>query len=104
MKGPLFDSRCTINELDQLNGSPTAVITNLVTTAPFPYIFRQTRANTAYDFQPMQVFTAVPESETIKENMRMVFSDGQDFRIHSVNRWPLVEPKFLEIILHGDGA
>ena len=99
----MFEELCTITELNQISGEPTTVVEDLVCSSPFPYMFRQTRAETAYDFQPMQCFTAVPETQ-IKENMRMQFADGQNFRIHSVNKWPMVNTKFLEIVLHGDGA
>ncbi|RLC99990.1 MAG: hypothetical protein DRI46_08395 [Chloroflexi bacterium] len=100
----LYETRCTVTELDQLDGTPTVIVANLPSSPPFPYNYRQTRAETAYDFHPINVLTAVPASATIKENMRMVFPDGQNFRIHSVNPWPMVSPQFLEIILHGDGA
>jgi hypothetical protein len=94
---------CAIQQVDQSGGSNTTVIAELPCSFPYPYIYRQASAETAYDFQPLQVFTHVPKDQIIEENMRLVFETGNDFRIHSVNKWPLVRPEYLEIILQGSG-
>jgi len=95
-------THCAVMDVDQAGGASTEVISDLRCSNPFPYIFRQTRGETAYDFHPIQILTEVP-TETIKENMRMVFATGEDYRIHSVNKWPMTNSEFLEIVLQGDG-
>ena len=87
---------------NQDGGQQVEVIESLRCSNPFPYIFRQTRAETAFDFQPLQLFSEIPYI-TIEENMRVLFATGEDFRIHSVNRWPVINSRFLEIVLQGDG-
>jgi len=89
-------------QVDQETGDQVEVTASLRCSNVFPYIFRQSRAETAYDFIPAQIVTKVSKKR-ISENMRLVFNTGEDFRIHSVNKWPLTSPKFLEIVLQGDG-
>ena len=96
-------THCSILEVDQAGGAPVELVHSLRCSYPFPYIYRQTRAETAYDFQAIQILTDIPK-KAIKENMRLIFSSGEDYRIHSVNKWPMVKPLFLEIVLQGDGS
>ena len=98
----LMTTYCSIMQIDQETGDNIEITRSLRCSDVFPYIFRQARAETAYDFIPAQIVTRVAKNR-ISENMRLVFKTGEDFRIHSVNKWPLTSPQFLEIVLQGDG-
>lgn len=95
--------QCTITDVDQTDGSLTEVIRNLACSELFGYSFRQVRANTALDIKPITIFTEPPPRDvTIKENMRLIFNEI-DYRIHSVEKWPMGCPKFVELRLQSDG-
>lgn len=99
----LMKQLCNIEQVDQADGSRTVVITDLPCSYPFPYTYRQGMAGTNYDIQLMQVFTAVPENGVIEESMRIRFDEESEYRIHSISKWPMVRPKYIEILLHGPG-
>lgn len=99
----LIEYYCEIQDVDQVDGSITSVIPRLGCSELFGYSFRTVRADTALDIKPITLFTDIPDNGVeIKENMRLLF-EGVDYRIHSVDYWPMGIPKMLEIRLQGDG-
>ena len=95
-------TQCSIMDIDQATGNSVELVRCLRCSDPNPYKYRQARAETSYDFHPVHIITHVPR-QTIEENMRLVFKTGEDFRIHSINKWPMVNSKYLEIVLQGEG-
>ena len=94
---------CSILDIDQADGAVTEVVLELGCSELFGYSFRSVRADTALDFKPITIFTNIPENgAVIKENMRLLF-EGTDYRIHSVDRWPMGNPQYIELRLQGDG-
>lgn len=99
----LIQHCCIIQDVNQVDGSITEVIPKLGCSELFGYSFRTAKADTALDFKPITVFTNIPANGIkIKENMRLLF-EGIDYRIHSVDSWPMGTPKLIEIRLEGDG-
>lgn len=99
----LMRERCTIMQVDQAEGQNIPYILNLRCSPTYAYPFRQTRAETAYDFTPAFAYSEVPTTGEIEEGMRLVFDTGEDYRIHAVNGWPHVVPQYMELVLQGEG-
>lgn len=100
----LMRQTCDIKRIDQSDESRITVEQDLKCTFPYPYNYRQRPGDSVEDVQLLHIYTDIPENP-INESMRVVFADDddEDFRIHSINKWPKVEPIYLVIILHGDG-
>ncbi len=99
---PTFNKTCDITQIDQSTGDATVVVKDLPVKGPAAFAFRQTRAETAYDFQLIELYTAVPNVD-VEEGMRAVFPTGENYRINSVTKWPLINPHFLALRLQGEG-
>jgi hypothetical protein len=99
----LINRYCTINSVDQADGTMDEVVYQLRCSELYGFHYRQSRADTSYDVKPITVFTEIPADDiVIKENMRLVFN-GVDYRIHSLDKWPMGCPKYIEISLQSDG-
>jgi hypothetical protein len=93
---------CDIHDVNQATGETIEVLHKLGCSELFGYYARASRADTALDIKPITVYTDIPDDVTIKENMRFLFGQ-ESYRIHSVDKWPMGCPKFIELSLQSDG-
>lgn len=100
-----MDTTCTIKQLDQATGDEIVLVEELRCSEPAGFDFRIARAGTTFEIQQVIIYTEMPENNVeIKEGMRVGFKDGQDLRVQSINRWPIVYPIYLELLLQRIGA
>lgn len=96
-----INQKANITVVDQSTGEKNIVNKELACCYPFAWDYRQARASSAYDIQVMNVYTHIPK-ERITEGMRIDYGE-EDFRIQSVTKWPRINPKYLSLIVQGDG-
>lgn len=97
----LIDQTADVVTIDQSTGEKNVVEYELGCCYPFAWDYRQARAGSVYDIQVMHVYTKIP-IEAITEGMRLDYGE-EDFRIQSITKWPRVKPRYLSIIVQGDG-
>lgn len=94
---------CTVKQFNPTTKVHDIYIEDLRCNLPSGLPPRLARAYTDYDYRVLHAYTEVPaETTPIHEGMRLVYSSGGDYRIHSINKWPAEEPEYLELILQGD--